>query len=818
MLDLRQAARRLWRHRSLTISSVLILGAAIGAGVTVFAVSNALRAAGGASDPDRTFVLWLDDPQSEGGHVEVSYPDVKDWRARTGSMMRLAAFGSVDWGHTLSDVDGPRVLSSRPVSPGFFETVGAAPFLGRTFVEADDAPSAPQVAILSFALWQGRCGGDPSVLGRTLRLEGDTRGVEPFTVVGVMPASFDFPAGTEIWTPLGRRLATATRAMDAEQQRWLSVLYAVGTLRPGVAEPAAAAALTTVARSLAAQHETHDPQVRPVFTPIQDFHLGGRTRPALRLLGWGMALLWLIAVVNVSGLLVARLNGERNALWARWTLGAGRARLMGDVVSETLLLGGMGFAIGLAVAVGLVHSLALLGPLGVPGLRQVTLGTSAMSFAVLAAGAAAVVISLVPVAWTAKVAGRRPAAADRTAAPAWTALRRFVELQAAIATLLAVASSLLVLSDLNLSRADLGYARSGVLTISLRPPASHYAGPAEREVLVAEVLRRLRMLPGITAAGAIGARPLRFGAVGWDVPYRLPGQDPERAARNPSLQWQPVTSGALEALGVRLVAGRLFGDTDNERSERVVMVGEGLARRLWPGTSALGQRIFTAGGLRDAATHEPIYQTVVGVVSDGRYRQIDSSALDIFVPAAQSDGAFTGTLVLRFDGDRAGTIASVRSVLASAAPEVPVDEVMPLDTAIAAAASPWRFTAMAITALAGMGCALCAAGLWAMLAHALGRRRKELAIRQALGATPSAVVRLMARDGIFSVAVGALIGGGLSMLGERVATSFLYGVQGSRVVLFVLVPAGILLLGGAVSYLASRGAARIDVARGLDSL
>jgi hypothetical protein len=302
------------------------------------------------------------------------------------------------------------------------------------------------------------------------------------------------------------------------------------------------------------------------------------------------------------------------------------------------------------------------------------------------------------------------------------------------------------------------------------------------------------------------------------VKYRLAAQSAEEVEANPSLNWQPVAPGTLTTLGVPLLVGRDFRATDVEDAPRVVIVGETFAKRAWPGADPIGQRLFTAGGLHDPKTKAPVFQTVVGVVADGRYRHIEASALDVFVPVRQSNGAFAGTLVVRSLGRPEDVAPRVRRAVAAVDPELPVDEVLSLDHAIASASAPWRFNAAMLAVLAGLGCLLCATGLWGMLAYAVGRRMKEIAIRQAVGATPSQVVRLIAGEGLRAVIVGTALG----LVGSAGLAPFLrrllYGVDPASPWILLTVGGSLVALGAAVSALASRSAARVDIVRGLGTL
>jgi predicted permease len=798
--DVSRAVRSWRRAPGFAFGAALVLALGIGASVAMFSVVNAvLLGALPVREPGRLLVMWQRDEAGARPMIEVSYPDFLDWRAQGSSFEDMAAFGSVNWSHVLTGAGEPAVLSSAAVSASFFETLGAAPLHGRAFREADDAPGAAQVAVLSYGLWQRRFGRDPAAVGGAITLEGDTDGPERFEVVGVMPRGFDLPRGAELWTPLGRRLATATRALDPAERRGLNVLYVLGRLRPGAG---AAEARSDVDAILSRQAEASGvPPSRAVLTPFEDFRLGARTRPALWIASGAVALVLLIACANAAGLLLVRALAREREIAVRLALGASRARVVRQLLVEVGVLVAASAAGAWLVAWACLQALVAFAPAEVPGLQEASLDRAALA-ATLAIGASSVLLAgLAPALLASRpdlVPSLKVGAGAVGVRGGWRPLRSLVVLETALAAVVLLAAGLLVRSYLRLSGTDLGYQARGVLTVQVDPQPSRY-DPSARRRFVVDLLERVRGLPGVVAAGAISARPLKSGPVGWDAAFRLEGQDDVEAARNPFLNWQVVSAGCFRALAIPILDGRDFTMQDDANAPRVVVVGESLARRAWPGRTPLGQRLHS--GQRA--------WTVIGVVPDGRYRELEAARLDIYASQGQAEEE-ARTLVVRSTARPEPLASLIRAEAAGLDPLVPLGGFLTLEAAVDGALAPWRFNVTLLGLFAALGAVLAAVGLYGVVSHVVTRRRGEIAVRIALGARRRDVVRLVVAQGLGVALAGTGIGLALAFACSSLTARLLYGVAPSDAATYLGIGALLTVVACLASYLPARRAAGIE--------
>jgi putative ABC transport system permease protein len=755
----RHALRSLLHDWRMTALAAGLVAITIGTLMAVFALFDAvvLRPFPFV-DQARVAVIWPRDDRRAMPVMEVTYANVADWAARTRTFEALSVVGSVNWNLSLVQPSGQVPVEIAAVSSAFFRVVGTSPAIGRGLAPDDDAGTPPRAMVISHGLWTRQFGGDRGVIGRvvSIALDADTPPV-PITIAGVMPAGFDYPRGAEAWVPaapLVRRYGAGYHLGPEQSLTGLGVFYAIGRLKHGVSMDGATAEITRVMRT-AATHGGPEPPERLVVTPISE-HLLGPAGP-----------------VQVS-----RAARRERGLAIRAALGASSHGLTFGVIVESALLTLAALAGGIVVAWLSLRGLLWLAPAGVPRIADVAL----LDGRVLTAGGVATFVTIALCAlWPVRVARRIDAAAvlaqssPRTADPRGRRLQRAIVVgQVAVSLTLLVGTALFLRTVRGLDRTVLGFDPAHLLAFAVAPPTGD-RGRWNRAYDA--TLRRLAGSPGVQAAGAVLVRPLS-GPVGFDAQLRYPDQaetDVRAWGLNPHVNLEAVTPGYFRAMGIHLQRGRLFDDRDVETAPGTVLVSEGAARRLWPGKDPIGQRL-TEPTYRGAARGAPLrWQTVIGVVDDVRYRGLNDPRLDVYVPAAQSDNRVQH-LMVRTSGDVATAVAAVRAAVREADPTAFVSEATVMSDVVAAESAPWRFLTQVFLAFASLAALLATVGLGAIVALEVTARRRELAIRAALGADGRRLRRLVIGDALRLVGLGLAGGLAATLAFGRVLDHVLIGI------------------------------------------
>ena len=811
--DLRHAIRGLLRQPAFSLAATLPLALGLGLGIALFAVVDAvlLRPLPFA-DQDELIVMWERDDRSDNPHIEVSLPNFEDWQAEAGSFADMAAMGSTTWGTLEVQKDPPLRLTISAVSASFFDTLGSQALLGRTFRPEEDDPEAPRVMVLSHAAWRQYFDGNPDVVGSAVPV-GARR--EPFTVVGVMPPTFEFPPGAEVWTPLGRELAGIFRenGMDAAAQRGLGVLYVIGRLAPARTLDEARAEMDVIVPGLWESYFSRSSTRRVVITRLTDYIFGDARAALLVLLG-GVALLVLIAGANVTGLLIVRSQSRQRDVAVQCALGISRGRLFRAHLVEALLITGTAATAGVALAAAALPILVATGPADVPRLERATVNAASLALAAGLALAFALAMTAVtlprPGRWS-RIAwppgGARGATTGRAASRGRNV---FVVSQVAMALVLTIGAGLLASSYVNLARVDLGYRPADVLTLTLTPRDGVYEGDAPKRTAYRALLARVRTLRGVEAAGGTALLPFEHGVVGVDGGVVLEGEPtegPDRPQR-PPVAVQSVSTGYFEAMGIELVAGRTFTDRDTADAPAAVIVGESLARYLWPSGAAVGRRLIAVGA-EARSDGGPAWQTVVGVVADARYREVERPRFDLYVPFAQVSMGLNH-LVIRSEGDPTRLAGALRSEVRRADPNFVIESIAPLGGVVDDVLRPWRFNMMMASLLAALATGLAAVGLFGTVAYGVTRRTREIGVRRALGAQAVDVLRLVWGQAVALSGLGAAIGLTAALAAVELLRPLLFGVAPREAGTLALLTVLLLAVCAAASLLAARRATRID--------
>ena len=762
LLDLRYAWRGLWTTSGLTAVMIVTLALGIGANAAIFSVVRAMLLEPlPYRDADRLVFVWLNQAATGYPRAPLSGPDLRN--LREGSTT-CAEFGAI-WATgtvALSGDGDPEQLRSAFVTSNFFQVLGAESALGRTFRSEDSAPGAPPTILLGWDLFERRFGGDPSIVGRQILVND-----EPTTVIGVMPRTFrlllppdsSVPDRLQVWQPFWHDLERGPRGN--------LFLRVIGRMRPGVTVAQAGADIDGIAHRI-----TREIGKARAFTTVglQADDVRDIRGPLLALFA-GVGILLLIACVNVASLLVARAASRARETALRLALGASRGRLLRQSLVEGLVLTLLGAAAGvLAGYVGLRALLALApDSLGRIGASRIDMTVFAFTLAISVVWG--VLFSLAPAAELFRTGAHlslQPRLRSAMMPVRYRTRATLVVVQIALSVVLLVGAGLLVRAFFEVQRVDIGFRSDRHLTFRVAFPDSRYGSTEAVLTAAAELRRRLAALPGVTAAGAISHLPYDD-LPNWGLTFSLEGAPPGDSAAAKA-DTRSISTGLLETLGVELLEGRFFTDDETPKNP-VVIVDDMLARRLWPGRSAIGQRFLIGQASPDRRV------SVVGVVRHLRLRSlVEDLTPQIFIPYRlwqRSPMAY----VVRTDRDPAGLAADVRGAVAALDPRLPIYDVRAMETYVDEARGIRRFTTLLAGAFAATALALTCIGVYGVLAYAVAVRRHEFGVRRALGAGTPQVMREVLGEGVRFAVAGSVAGLAGAAFAARLLQSQLYAVH-----------------------------------------
>ena len=801
--DLRFGVRMLLKNPGFTTIALLTLALGIGANTAVFSAVNALLWRPlPFREPDR--LVWISSNRNinaaagsltaaesnlSGVTTQVGHFD--DWRRLNQSFEDLAAyFAFFDYGSYTLTGGEPERLSGVGVTQNFLDLLGVSPQLGRGFVDEECVWNGRGAALLSHSYWQRRFGADPAIVGQSITLND-----KPTTVVGVLPASFDFAS---VFSPTSRIDLLVPFPICEETNRWGNTLAVIGRLKPGIGLESAQAEFDMLTPELQRQHpERNRNDAR--LTSLQE-QVNGRFRSAFIILLCAVGCVLLVACTNLSNLLLARAASRRKEIAVRMALGADRSRLVRQMLTESLLLAAGGAALGLPLAILATRALAATDALNIPLLRTVEVDATALAFTLLAALATGLLFGLAPALqasrWdvheSLKEASRGSSEGGRGA---WTR-GALVVAEVALACVLLVGAGLLGRSFLRLLEVDPGFRpeRAATWRIEMGPK---YQTPAQRDAFYDELVRRVEVIPGVEAVGLTDALPLGRNRT-WGIQAK--GEVYTRETF-PIAYPRLIDAGYLRAMKIPLRAGREFTRQDNADNQKVMIINETMARRLWPDRDAVGQV---------ALLGREEWQ-VVGVFGDVRHGAMDRDAgMEMYFPMAQLRDWSAMDLVVRTGVPIESLVASIQTALRSVDAELPVGDFQPLEQLIDRAVSPRRFVTVLLGAFSGLALILAALGIYGVISYSVRQRTNEIGIRMALGAPAAAVLRMVIGHGVKLMIIGLVIGLATAFALTRVLASLLYGVGiGDPATFF-----GVAFLLGGVAlvacYFPARRAARVD--------
>ena len=799
-LNLRHALRTLTNEPGFTLAAILTLALGIGANTAIFGVVNAvvLRPLPYA-EPDRVVMLWSH--WTNWTKTWVSPPELADYHDHARSLNDVAAFAMTSLNLTGAG-DAVRV-SAAQVQAGIFAALGVPPLVGRAFTAEDDRPGRGHVALLSEGLWRSQFGSDPSIVGRTIQLDG-----VPYAVLGVLPAALRLPTEyssrtiSQVWVPL----ALGPADPQARGSHYLNVL---ARLRPGSSLAQAQAELDAMTRGwLQAYPGFYDREFGVTLVPAP-LEVSGDVRPALFALFLAVGAVLLIACANVANLLLARSEARRKELAIRAVLGAGQGRIVAQLLTESMLLSALGAAAGVALAYGLTRALVSLDPLKLPRVHDIAIDARVLGFTAAIASLTGLLFGTLPAVHAAR-ADPQPALKEggraSHASRGW--LRSsLVAGEIAAAVVLVTAALLLARSFTRLLEVDAGFNAAHVLTLRTSLPTATYGtGPAMARAY-REVARRLREVPGVVAAGAVTGLPLASTRGDWSVV--LEG-DPPTGRMDRAADWQVVTPGYFEALGTPVGAGRTFTDADGADTLPVIVINETMARRFWPGQTPIGRRLTMGRNDR--------WITIVGVVADVRHRGLDEPArAEMYRPHAQfrfgdtnAPTTSTMTWVIRTVAEPVAVTSSAREAIRAVDRNLGISDVMTMEQVVADATSDRRLNLLLFLLLGGLAVALAMAGVYGVVSYSVTERWHEIGVRMAIGARPADVTRLVLGQGARLAAIGVAAGSILAVVSTRLIRGLLFGTSATDPATFVAVAAALVSIALLASYLPARRATRAD--------
>jgi putative ABC transport system permease protein len=798
--DVRYALRTLVRAPGFTLLAISTIAVGVGANAAIFSVVNAvlLRPLPFANAGE-LFLLHQTNTQTRQSSGNASPADILDWRARTKTFAGIAAFR--DEAYVLGG-DRPERIGGANVSANFFDVLGVAPALGRAFT-ADDEQRGNRAVVLSDGLWRERFGADPSAVGRTIRLNSEVH-----TIVGVMPPGVDYPDEARLWTPPHWRMPDdpLQPAEDPSTQRGHAYMFVVGRLKPGVTRAIADADLGAVAAQLEREYPTTNMNVGATLLPLRD-DLVADVRPTLVLLFAAVGVLLLIAAANVSALLIARATARTQEIAMRLALGASRARIVGQLLTESTLLAVIGGTCGILLAMWLVPALVTISPRDL-GVTNVPIDASVLGFSLAVSLASGVLFGLAPARQTfgINLHDDLKQSARQGTSPRQRGVRSMlVAAEVALSMVLLVGAGLTIRSFVRLQHVPTGFDVDREVTFSVSLPQTRYPTPRQKGEFWERAVSALRAVPGVDTVGATSRLPLSGGnsSRGIVVDGRTD------LATQPTVDYRTASPDYFRALGIPLVRGRAFLDSDREDRPLVAAVSSSMAQRLWPGADPIGHHI---------AIDPEKPMTVVAVVGDVHHTSLETSAQPTFYVPYRQDPWPSMTFVLRMKHAdsgaaqplSAGLQTAVREAVSQIDKEQPVGAIRSMDQQLSRSLSRRRFSVTLLTAFGIVAVALAGIGLYGVLAFIVAQRRREIGVRMALGARPFDVVSGVLGEGVRLAAIGIGVGFVLALAGTRLLTTLLFGTSPTDALTFASAGALLVAIAATASLVPAVRASRVD--------
>jgi putative ABC transport system permease protein len=781
--DLRYGFRTLLRNPGFCAVAILALALGIGPNTAIFTMVNAvLLKPLPVPEPDRVVMIWGTLLKSGFDQMPVSAADYLEWKRQARSFDQMSvAFAIPEFGLNISGVGDPERVPAALASKEFLPALGIKPIVGRDFRPEEDRPGGPPAVLISHALWQRRFHSDPAAVGRTLTVDGIPR-----TVVGVVPHELGEMVAADLWLP------TAINPNNPE--RGNHNYGVVARLKPGVTVAQARAEMTVIAKRLERAYPATDTGWGITLFPMAEMFTG-RIRPVLLILLGAVGLLLLIACANLANLLLARAATREKEIAIRGALGAGRSRLIRQLLTESLVLALAGGALGLVLATWSVRLMRSVVPDMFPMLQHMRVDVPVLAFTFGISMLTGLLFGLVP-AWRSSHADLnttlKEAAGRSESAGGSQRIRSF---------LLASEVALAVL--LSVTEVNPGVRTANILTMSLSLPEVKYDTPLKRATFYKNLIERVDALPGVRSAGAVVFLPLRVSILSfriWVNSFTIEGRPPVPPDQQPQADYRPATPGYFNTMGIALRRGRLFDQHDDLDAKRVALINEAMVRKHFAHENPLGQHIVTGGSME-----------IVGVVADAKLYGLDAPVEPaIYVPLAQHSNQSAMAVVVRTTGGPAATVSAVRHEILKLDPEQPISNVRTMAAVLSDSLMLRRVSMLLLTVFAALALTLATVGIYGLTAYSVSRRTHEIGLRVALGASQPQILRLVVGRGLVTSLIGAGVGVAAAFELTRGLSGMLYGVTATDPLVFAGVPLLLIAVSVLASYIPARKATRID--------
>jgi putative ABC transport system permease protein len=810
--DLRYGVRMLMKRPGFTAIAIIALALGIGANTAIFSVVNAVLLRPLPYDePDRLMIVKETNLPRGLADMNIALPDFQEWRDRNQVFEHIAAYTADSY--NLTGANEPERVRGLMTSGDLFPLLRVNPILGRTFSPEEEQFGNHRVVILSYGLWARRFGADPGIIGRGITLNGNL-----FAIVGIMPKSFQYPdADVALWTPL------AFAPDDSNNTRGNHFLTSIARLKPGVTQEQAKADVVAITAQLEQQYP-ENAGVGADIASLREETVGSIQTSLLILLG-AVGFVLLIACANVANLLLARAAARQKEIAIRTTLGAKRTRIIRQLLTESVMLALAGGILGMLLALWGVDALVGLTPDELPRFSEIQVDGRVLGFTLLVSLLTGIIFGLVPALQTSKPdlneslkEGSRGSTGGVTSHRVRNAL---VVAEIAFSLMLLIGAGLMINSFARLRSVNPGFRPENVLTMLIALPDAKYpdSRPEQKSGFFRELIERVSALPGVESAAASSKLPLGGGSTG-KLFTRQDRPAPTSIESIPLIQYFQVSPGYFQTLAIALDKGRFFDERDNADGPTVAIINETLANRFFPGEDPIGKVVLTGvpeemvpPGLLPPGFRFPRLK-IVGVVRDVRHDGLAEQVRpEIYVPHAQG-GAFETRnamyLAVRTTGDPQSLTAAVRSQVTAIDKDQPVANVTTMESRLADSLARQRFSTLLLSIFACLALLLAAVGLYGVMSYAVAERTHEIGIRMALGAQPSDVMRMVARQGLMLTAAGVSIGLLAAFALTRLMSSLLYGVSATDPATFAIISALLAAVALLACALPARRATKVD--------
>ena len=795
--DISYGIRTLIKSPGFTAVAILALTLGIGANTAIFSVVNSvLLRPLPYSDPGRLMQLWEASEKRGRSEVPASYPNFADWRDQNHVFEHVAAYS--DWSFNLTGAGEPERIRSAIVSPTFFAVLGIKPIRGRVFLSGEDERGKDLVAVISESLWQRRFNSDPNIVGRLLNLDDKS-----FTVVGVIARGVQtplLPDEIELWAPVSHGFALTNR-----YGHYLSV---IARLKPDATQQQAQADMNTIAGRLEQQYPESNKGRGVRVVPLTE-QVVGNLRTSLFVMLGAVVFVLLIASANVANMLLARAAGRQKEIAIRTALGAGRWRIVRQLLTESMLLALISGTLGLLVALWGIGLLVALSPADLPRIKEVTIDFRVLGFTLAVSLLTGILFGLLPAFQASRFnLNERLKAGSRSATSGVSRqrLRSFlVVAEVALSLVLLVGAGLLIRSFLRLQSVNPGFNAANILTMQLDLNGPNYKKGAQIIAFHDQLLERIKRLPGVQYASTRSFVPIANDAAFAFLRFNVEGRQPD-VSEGPVAFYNATSPEYFQTMTIPLLKGRGFSDRDTRGSQNVAIVNQTLARRyVGNEEEAIGKRIT----LEDHPKEED-WITIVGVVGDTKPRELRSEPVaELYMPFDQQPEPGM-SLMIRYQSSSAGIAAAVRNEVLTLDKNQPVYAIRTLDSVLSESVAAPRFRTLLLAVFAGVALILAGVGIYGVISYAVSQRTHEIGIRMALGARAADVLQLVVTGGMRLALIGVAIGLAGAFALTRLMTTLLFGVTPTDAVTFVGIPAILLVVALLACYLPARRATKVD--------